>query len=129
VAKHWIGEGNQNSILRLKELGSGLYHHVRPIMGSLSAHLGLSEIQVCRLFGYCVARDIVSAAVRLSLMGPLAGVPLLQRVQGSAEDGYRASLLAMSIDENLFMAAAGSSPIVEAIHPCHNVLQVRLFRS
>ncbi|KAL3940497.1 MAG: hypothetical protein SGBAC_004972 [Bacillariaceae sp.] len=132
VAKHWIAEGNNSSILSLNALGSGQCNHVAPIMGSLAAHLGLSKAQVCRLFGYCVARDIVSAAVRLSLVGPLASVPLLHQVQGSAEDGYRASLLAMdeSVDgQNPLVSSAGSSPIVEAIHPCHDVLQLRLFRS
>ena len=132
VAKHWIGQGNNSSILSLKNLGGGQCHHIAPIMGSLGAHLGISEVQVCRLFGYCVARDIVSAAVRLSLVGPLASVPLLHRVQGAAEDGYRASLLAMeeSVDgQNPLVTAAGSSPIVDAIHPSHDVLQVRLFRS
>ena len=130
VAKHWIGQGNKSSIVSLSGLGSGQCHHIAPIIGSLGAHLGLSELQVCRLFGYCVARDIVSAAVRLSLVGPLASVKLLHQVQGSAEDGYRASLLAMEESSgDPLVAAAGSSPIVEAIHPCHDVLQVRLFRS
>ena len=92
--------------------------------------LGLSESQTCRLFAYCAARDLVSAAVRLSLVGPLASVSLLHRVQQSADDGMGA--IASKLEEHPddpLMTAAASAPVIEALHPCHEILQVRLFRS
>ncbi|KAL3912499.1 MAG: hypothetical protein SGARI_001124 [Bacillariaceae sp.] len=91
--------------------------HVAPTLGAICGLLGLDESQVCRLFAYCVARDLVSAAVRLSLVGPLASVSLLHRVQQSAEDGLEA--IASKMKEKPYdplMAAAASAP-------------VRLFRS
>ena len=77
-----------------------------------------------------MARDVVSAAVRLSLVGPLVSVPLLNRAQSAAEDGIQAVLpLLVDCRNNPMMAAAASSPIIEAVQPCHESLQVRLFRS
>jgi urease accessory protein len=128
VAKQWLGEESAGN---LRALRFDQCSHVAPIMGAVGAMLGLDESQVCHMFGYCVARDIVSAAVRLSMVGPLASVRLLHQVQGAAENGYNASLLAMEehSEEGPLVAAAGCAPIVEAIHPCHDLLQVRLFRS
>jgi urease accessory protein len=104
--------------------------HFGPVLGALSALLDLNERQVCRLLGYCIARDMVSAAVRLSLVGPLASIQLLRDVQEAAEDGYQASQRAMQEHNgNPMAAAAASAPVIEALHPCHDVLQVRLFRS
>jgi urease accessory protein len=128
VAKQWLGEESAGN---LRALSFDQCSHVAPILGAVSAMLGLDESQVCHMFGYCVARDIVSAAVRLSMVGPLASVRLLHQVQGAAENGYNASLLAMEehSEEGPLVAAAGSAPIVEAIHPCHDILKLRLFRS
>jgi urease accessory protein UreF len=75
---------------------------------------------------------MVSAAVRLSLVGPLSSVRLLQEVQGAAQDGLEASLVAMSESDppnDVLSAAAACAPVVEAVHPCHELLQVRLFRT
>jgi urease accessory protein UreF len=72
---------------------------------------------------------MVSAAVRLSLVGPLASIPLLHKVQGAAEDGWKTSWIAMEEDPNPLSAAAACAPVVEALHPCHDVLQLRLFRT
>jgi urease accessory protein len=106
------------------------HSHFGPVLGALSALLDLKERQVCRLLGYCITRDMVSAAVRLSLVGPLASIQLLRDVQEAAEDGYQASQRAMQEQNgNPMAAAASSAPVIEALHPCHDVLQVRLFRS
>jgi urease accessory protein len=104
--------------------------HIAPALGVIGGIMGLDEIQVCRLFAYCMARDLVSAAVRLSLVGPLASVPLLHKVRESAEDGMRVVLLSMKEHpDDPLMSAAASAPVIEALHPCHEILQVRLFRS
>jgi urease accessory protein len=105
--------------------------HVAPIIGAIGGMLGLDAMQACRLFAYCVARDMVSAAVRLSLVGPLASVALLHRVQESAEDGITTSVSLMEndISNDPLKAASASAPVIEALHPCHEILQVRLFRS
>ncbi|KAL3925331.1 MAG: hypothetical protein SGILL_000488 [Bacillariaceae sp.] len=104
--------------------------HVAPTLGVICGVLDLDESQVCQLFAYCVARDLVSAAVRLSLVGPLASVPLLHRVQSSSNQGVEAVASQMlEFPGDPLMAAAASAPVIEALHPCHEILQVRLFRS
>jgi urease accessory protein len=104
--------------------------HIAPTLGVIGGLLGLDEVQVCRLFAYCISRDIVSAAVRLSLVGPLASVPLLHKAQYSAEDGIQAVLPLMDdCRDDPMTAAAASAPVIEAVQPCHESLQVRLFRS
>ena len=152
VAKQWLSNNenttaaaNDNrtsssendSSLRLLEEMASESHHIGPVLGVVGAKLGLSEQEVCELFAYCVARDMVSAAVRLSLVGPLASVKLLHSVQQAAVAGMETSRTAMIERSttgdyhktNLLDVAATCSPVIEAIHPCHELLQVRLFRT
>jgi urease accessory protein UreF len=145
VVVQWLREqksddaDTDDATTKRQELVQHLQHggHLGPMMGVVGALLNLDSIQVCRLLGYCVARDMVSASVRLSLVGPLASVRLLHQVQGVVQEGLQASLLAM--EEGAYddgdgtrgplLASATSSPVLEALHPCHDLLQVRLFRT
>ena len=91
------------------------------------------------MLGYTVARDVVSAAVRLHKLGPAAGqVALGGRAQASARAALarvEQRLLAQQLDENadpIAMAlavASGCAPLLDAVHPCHDVLAMRLFRT
>jgi urease accessory protein UreH/urease accessory protein UreF len=146
VARQWLWErkddDDESNVtttttkqLVLECLWTSDRNHIGPTLGAVAALLQLTPEQACRLFGYCVARDMVSAAVRLSLVGPLASVALLQKIQEAADVGLEASVRAIQdITDNSpaddYMAAAGASaPVIEAIHPCHDLLQTRLFRS
>jgi urease accessory protein len=139
IASQWLRSGSTlNAVSTHKcdeilECLTSTSPHVAPTIGVIGGLLGLDRMQVCRLFAYCVARDMVSAAVRLSLVGPLASVPLLHKVQASAEDGIQAvtSLMGgdLSNDSLPLMGASTSAPVIESLHPCHEILQVRLFRS
>ena len=132
VMHQWMGEKNSSDrlssssslVLDCFEHGS----HMGPTLGAVTAMLGLTEIEACRLLGYCVARDMVSAAVRLSLVGPLASVGLLHEVQGASEDGWKAGWMDQD-ESNPLTAAAACAPVFEAVHPCHEILQTRLFRT
>jgi len=97
--------------------------HLASTFGVVAGLLKLSENQACRLMGFCVARDIVSASVRLNLVGPMAGVKLLSDAQEAAEEGIVASL-----DSHL-VTASGCFPVLDTIQPCHDLLAVRLFRT
>jgi urease accessory protein UreH/urease accessory protein UreF len=103
--------------------------HLASTFGVVAALLNLSEDQACRLMGFCVARDIVSASVRLNLVGPMAGVKLLAQAQEAAEEGIVASQRQRDNGGNALAAAAGCSPVLDAIQPCHDLLAVRLFRT
>jgi urease accessory protein UreH/urease accessory protein UreF len=128
--------------------------HMSTVLGIITGILGMDEKSCCRLLGYCVARDIVSAAVRMNLLGPLASVGVLVNAQQAAEEGYGLSLT--TIDEsgawtstasNKFNSdvddfeatkylmldqikkASSCSPLFDSIQPCHDVLSSRMFRS
>lgn len=136
VASQWLSHAQESSLSSsgnstiLQHLKRGSPPHLAPALGVIGGLQGLDEIQVCRLFAYCTARDLVSSAVRLSLIGPLASVPLLHNVQESAESAI--CLVYHKIQNHPndpLLVAATSAPVIEAIHPCHEILQIRLFRS
>ncbi len=125
VAHQWLGNKAENGPL-LECFDHG--NHIGPVLGAVASRLGLTTDQVGRLFGYCVARDMVSAAVRLSLVGPLASVKTLRSIHDAADEGWQASMKRQNSLDPL-VAAAACAPVVESIHPCHESLQVRLFRT
>ncbi len=136
VASQWLSGAQESSFTNgidktfLEHLKKGSTPHIAPTLGVVGGMLGLDEIEVCRLFAYCMARDLVSAAVRLSLVGPLASVPMLHNVQESIEDAICDVYHEIeNHPEDPLLVSATSAPVIEAMHPCHEILQVRLFRS
>ena len=144
VAKQWftqsssLNESQQKNLEQIQQiLASCETIHVGPMIGLIGRWLGLGDIQTCRLLGYCTARDMISAAVRLNLIGPLASIPHLQTLQLASEQGLLTSLERMQLKTNSTIAsvlnpieaASSCSPVMDAIHPCHDLLQVRLFRT
>ena len=106
----------------------------------LSASLGVSPLDACRVFAFGAARDSVSAAVRLNLLGPMAGVTLLDQVgRGAVDEGLEEGLLAMvkgdkTMEEdaklrNWLDSVATCAPMMDTVQPCHDLLSVRLFRT
>ena len=79
---------------------------------------------------------MISAAVRLNLVGPMAGVNLLDGAYKAVEEGIESgSMDTTCVEEGddvvstAMEAVATCSPVVEAVHPTHDVLAVRLFRT
>jgi len=110
--------------------------HIGPVFGFVCGFLGLDEKATCRVLGYCTARDMISAAVRLNLVGPMAGVNLLDGAYKAVEEGIESgSMDTTCVEEGddvvstAMDAVATCSPVVEAVHPTHDVLAVRLFRT
>jgi urease accessory protein len=156
VAIKWLqerqdnnGENDENLVL-LQDIQDSIvdgntHGHVAPIFGIVCSSLGLSHDanEACRLLGYCTARDIVSAAVRLNLIGPMAGVALLDSCMTAVEEGIASAKAQQQAvddtreDENgeasminsRMIQASTCAPIVETVHPCHEILSVRLFRT
>jgi urease accessory protein len=129
VAEQWLDMNDAENQALITCFGKG--SHIGPVVGGLGARLGLSTEQVGHLFGYCVGRDMVSSAVRLSLVGPLASVKSLKKVQKAAKDGWKSYQVQalLHADGDPLAISAASAPIIEAVHPCHEALQVRLFRT
>ncbi|KAL7542456.1 hypothetical protein ACHAWF_007181 [Thalassiosira exigua] len=121
--------------------------HAAPIYGILSASLGISPIDACRVFAFGAARDCVSAAVRLNLFGPMTGLSVLDGVgRGAVEMGLKEGLADMlrssqrskssrgyttgdtQLDEWL-QSVATCAPLMDTVQPLHDLLSVRLFRT
>ena len=123
--------------------------HAAPIYGILSAELGINPLDSCRLFAFGASRDAVSAAVRLNLIGPMAGLALLDKVgRNAVEDGLEEGLIGMlcslrdeassgcdefssasaKIDRWLHSAHT-CGPVLDTVQPLADLLQVRLFRT
>jgi len=131
------------------------FGHLSTIFGVVTAQLQLSENDACRLLGYCIARDVVSAGVRLNLLGPAAGQVVLRHAQHNAQEGIVLASMRLKEEEEdatatsavsstasihnnkknaavvaaACAAASGCAPVLEAAHCCHDLLATRLFRT
>ena len=149
VAMQWLGSGAgvdgdkmedssifvelANRIQQEIDKSSDSTGHFGPIFGLICGFLGLDDKTMCQVLGYCTARDMISAAVRLNLVGPMAGVNLLDGVYKAVEEGIESGSFQTEENDDVVSAAmevvATCSPVVEAVHPTHDVLAVRLFRT
>jgi len=138
----------------------GTLGHAAPIFGLLSAALGIPLQSAVRAFSFANARDALSSAIRLDLVGPLQAVGLMSTLASAARDGERASehaawlaiikaghaplgssgadgeqmlheaLLASSAARWASVRhAAGSAPVLDTLHSCHDLLEMRLFQT
>lgn len=115
--------------------------HAAPLYGLLAGSLGISPLDACRLFAFGAARDSVSAAVRLNLLGPVAGLSLLSKIGHRAvEEGAEEALLSLSacrtmdnsvneLYKDCLSCATTCAPVMDVAQPCHDLLSVRLFRT
>jgi urease accessory protein len=97
--------------------------HLAPVSGALLARLGASEDEAARLHLFLVARGVVSAGVRLGLIGPLEAQATLVRAGATAEAVLAASGGRAPED------AAASSPLLDLLQSHQDRLYSRLFQS
>ena len=95
--------------------------HGAVALGALAAVLGLPGNVLHTAFIYTSTRDQISAAVRLNLVGPLAAVSLQDEIVREAS--------ARSSEILPHLEAAGSAPLLEAAHACHDLLERRVFQT
>lgn len=132
VAISWLRERNDLcSVELLQEIQKNIVTdrtkgHLAVIFGIVCCSLKLSPEEACHLFGYCASRDQVSAAVRLNLIGPLAGVTLLSSCWGAVQEGIESAVANEKVGP---IYSSTCAPIAETVHPCHAILSVRLFRT
>jgi urease accessory protein len=113
----------REDVLRIGEHARrGAAHHA-PVFGALFGALGMttSETQVAWLHG--VLRSVLSAAVRLGVVGPLEAQQV-QWTRTEVLDRVLASCAELSVDD-----AATSAPLVELFGALHDRLDGRLFQS
>jgi urease accessory protein len=104
--------------------GSGVvsFHHA-PIFGLTCGLLGLDSTASQRAYLFITMRDVVSAATRLSLVGPLGAAVLQHRVAFLAE-----AILKKWADRTA-EEACQTSPLLDTVQGCHGYLFSRLFCS
>jgi len=107
--------------------------HAAPIYGVLASSLNISPLDACRVYVFSAARDTVSAAVRLNLVGPMEGLSILDGVaRGAVENGLEDSLVGMRVGETQkqwLNSIATCAPLMDTVQPLHDLLSVRLFRT
>jgi urease accessory protein len=133
VAISWLRHRNDlRTVQLLQEIQENIvgddngHAHLAIVFGLVTSSLALNEAEAAQLFGYCAARDMVSAAIRLNLIGPLAGVTLLDSCWGVIKEGVAS---AVENEKEGGPISSTCSPIAEAVYPCHDLLSTRLFRT
>ena len=129
-------DNNQHSDVRSsynKSQSSVANGHAAPIYGVLASSLNISPLDACRVYGFSAARDTVSAAVRLNLVGPMEGLSILDGVaRGAVEEGLEDGLVSMREGETQkqwLNSIATCAPLMDTVQPLHDLLSVRLFRT
>ena len=121
--------------------------HAAPIYGILSASLNISPLDACRVFAFGAARDTVSTAVRLNLVGPMEGLKILDGVgRGAVEEGLEEGITSLARNgdhdgehaspsrkeaqlQHWLHSVATCAPVMDTVQPLHDLLSVRLFRT
>ncbi|MGN6368730.1 MAG: urease accessory protein UreF [Phycisphaerae bacterium] len=108
---------------RVEGMARGAEMHFAVVFGLVLRRLGVERGKGVRLFMFVTMRGLVSAAVRLGVVGPLRG----QQIQlGLAGELERAAERA----ERVTVEEAGqSSPLMELLQGTHDRLYSRLFQS
>jgi urease accessory protein len=97
--------------------------HLAPAFGAVLGRLGAPAEEARRLFLFQAARGMLSAAVRLGVVGPLETQALLARLAPEAEAALRAT------DGLAPEEAAAAAPILELLQGHQDRLYSRLFQS
>jgi urease accessory protein len=102
--------------------GAGPAHHA-PVFGALFGTLGIDPDDAIAAYLHGSARGILSAAVRLGLLGPLEAQHLLAE-RGPLLDVLREGARELDIDK-----AAQTAPLLELFAALHDRLDGRMFQS
>jgi urease accessory protein len=97
--------------------------HFGPVFGVVAAGLGLEAPAACSLYLFWSLRSLVSAAVRLGIVGPLQGQSIQTALSAEADDWVR-----LAIDATLDDIAM-TTPMLDLAQSTHDRLYSRLFQS
>jgi len=108
--------------------------HQAPVFGWLCQALGVDAVTCFRMFCYLVLRDLMAAATRLGLVGPLAAVRLQMTLYGDAE-----AVVGRFLEQEASERATGGkeggrgprqeNPLLDILQGAHEKLYSRLFIS
>jgi urease accessory protein len=97
--------------------------HLAPLFGAMLAVMNVSGDDAMRLYLYVSLRGIVSAAVRLGLVGPHEAQRLQSR-HGPTLDEVLSACRSLRVDQ-----AATTAPVLDVVGALHDRLYARLFQS
>jgi len=113
----------ESAVRELEARVRGTAMHLAPVFGATLGALGLKEREVSSLYLHTSLRGVLSAAVRLGIVGPLEA----QRLHAA-----RAALLERIVESCAGLApedAAQTFPLADACSALHDGLYARLFQS
>ncbi|KAI4373631.1 hypothetical protein MLD38_011737 [Melastoma candidum] len=102
--------------------GSVCFHHA-PTFGLICGLLGMNSETSQRAFLFITLRDIISAATRLNVVGPLGAAVLQHRISELAE-AILQRWRNRGVDE-----ACQTVPLLDTVQGCHGYLFSRMFCS
>lgn len=100
-----------------------VYFHHAPIFGLVCGLLGFDAETTQRAYMFVTMRDIISAATRLNVVGPL-GAAVLQHEIAPVAESLSAKWMNRGVNE-----ACQTSPLLDTVQGCHSYLFSRLFCS
>jgi urease accessory protein UreF len=105
--------------------GATVQGHHAPVFGLIGGMLQMPADVLAEAYLFTMSRDLISAAVRLGIVGPMHGVAL-QRQLMPLVGSLLEEVDALGIDE---YSAAQTAPLIELLQGNHNMLYSRLFQS
>ncbi|KAH6783871.1 urease accessory protein F [Perilla frutescens var. hirtella] len=124
VAASVFSEIPSLKMMRSEALSSGdVYFHHAPAFGLVCGLLGFDAETTQRAYMFVTMRDIISAATRLNLVGPL-GAAVLQHQVAPIAESLSTKWMNRGIDE-----ACQTCPLLDTVQGCHSYLFSRLFCS
>lgn len=124
VAASVFSEIPSLAVMRSAALSRGnVFFHHAPIFGLVCGALGFDTETTQRAYLFITMRDIISAATRLNLVGPLGAAELQHQVAPIAES-LSTRWMNRSVED-----ACQACPLLDIAQGCHGYLFSRLFRS
>ncbi|KAL3647402.1 hypothetical protein CASFOL_008370 [Castilleja foliolosa] len=103
--------------------GGAVYFHHAPVFGLVCGLLGFDAGMTQRVYMFVTMRDVISAATRLNLVGPI-GAAVLQHEMAETAESLSVKWTNRDVDE-----ACQTSPLIDTVQGCHGYLFSRLFCS
>lgn len=124
VAASVFSEIPSLKMMRTEALSCGdAYFHHAPAFGLVCGLLGFDAETTQRAYMFMTMRDIISAATRLNLVGPL-GAAVLQHQVAPVAETLSTKWMNRDVDE-----ACQTCPLLDTVQGCHSYLFSRLFCS
>jgi urease accessory protein len=115
--------GTGIAALRSDVRGGRAYGHFAAVFGAVAKAMDLDVEQAGRLFMFCHVRGLISAAVRLGIVGPIEGQSIQSQVSPLAERMVERGF-SIPVEQ-----ACQTSPMLELLASAHDRLYSRLFQS